>query len=220
MSFKPEDFSLDTLQRCFKECLSKHADNQVDIDLYLRGYEEIYKFLCLLGTVFGWVASDVMDKIDKIRRFRENPDLAAKYVSVGSMIEYELNEVKTVKVKKADDGTGTRYLIRIHRALEYVSMFLAKMSEKELHEKCGPASQDAYKSTMLKYHPWVVQKGALMASHMLPTKEGLIWKICPPGDQSRFEDTLKRLPDLVNDMKNVYESTENIYRKHNLTDLP
>jgi hypothetical protein len=28
------------------------------------GYEELYKFLNLLGTVFGWVASDVHAKLE------------------------------------------------------------------------------------------------------------------------------------------------------------
>ena len=40
------------------------------------------------------------------------------------------------------------------------------MSEK----LCG-VSQEAYKKTVQKFHPWVVQKAALLAMHMLPTKQ-------------------------------------------------
>lgn len=34
------------------------------MDLYIQGYDELYKFLNLLGTVFGWVASDVHAKLE------------------------------------------------------------------------------------------------------------------------------------------------------------
>jgi hypothetical protein len=40
----------------------------------------------------------------------------------------------------------------------------------EVSEKCCGISQEAYKKTLMKFHPWVVQKAALLAMHMLPTK--------------------------------------------------
>ena len=51
-------FSIDMLAKHFQDCLDP-ATGTLDMDAYIRGYEEIYKFLNLLGTVFGWVATDV-----------------------------------------------------------------------------------------------------------------------------------------------------------------
>jgi hypothetical protein len=41
----------------------------------------------------------------------------------------------------------------------------------ELSEKLVSVSQESYKKTLQKFHPWVVQKAALLAMHMLPTKQ-------------------------------------------------
>ena len=40
-----------------------------------------------------------------------------------------------------------------------------------MNEKLVSVSQEAYKKTLQKFHPWVVQKAALLAMHMLPTKQ-------------------------------------------------
>ena len=39
-------------------------EGHLSVDKYILGYEELYKFLNLLGTVFGWVASDVHAKLE------------------------------------------------------------------------------------------------------------------------------------------------------------
>jgi hypothetical protein len=39
-------------------------EGHVSVDFYILGYGELYKFLNLLGTVFGWVASDVHAKLE------------------------------------------------------------------------------------------------------------------------------------------------------------
>lgn len=61
----PEDFDLENLQKYFAACL--RDDGGLDMDNYILGFDEVYKFLNLLGTVFGWVASDVMAKIEILR---------------------------------------------------------------------------------------------------------------------------------------------------------
>ncbi len=89
----------------------------------------------------------------------------------------------------------------------------------ESAKKCCPVSQTAYKETLMKYHPWVVQKAALMAMHMLPTKEGLIHKIC--GDsEHELAKAAEMLPKAVAAMKAVYNKTQEVYCKYELLDLP
>ena len=67
-----EDFDMENLFKYFKECYGEDGSS-LSMDSYIQGYEEIVKFLHLLGTVFGWVASDVVAKIgDAFQCGRQN----------------------------------------------------------------------------------------------------------------------------------------------------
>ena len=56
------EFDMENLFKYFSECYGEDG-SALRMDSYIKGYEEIVKFLNLLGTVFGWVASDVVAKI-------------------------------------------------------------------------------------------------------------------------------------------------------------
>lgn len=73
--------------------------------------------------------------------------------------------------------------------------------------------------TLEKYHPWIVQKAALLAMHMLPNKEGLIVKVCG-ADPKKQEKGVQNFNQAIKAMKVVYEQTEKIYHENKLTDLP
>ena len=56
-----DEFSMDVLASMF----SKSQENvEISVAEYILGYKELYKFLCLMGTVFGWVGSDVYNKVN------------------------------------------------------------------------------------------------------------------------------------------------------------
>jgi len=212
-----EEFSLDNLKRHFENCLSEDG-NILDMDKYILGYEELYKFLNLLGTVFGWVASDVYAKMEILRGHRKGAD-GIKYETVQSMLTHEV-ETSMIKPKARDSSTGTRNLLRLHRALEYINAFLEGVPDLAANDKCCSMSQEAYKKTLMKFHPWVVQKAALVAMHMLPTKEGLIQKICDHTDDEAIKKAAVTLQGAVQAMKRVYEITQELYREKELLDLP
>jgi len=117
---QPTDFSLDNLKLQFEECLKD--DNTISLEKYILGYEELFKFLNLLGTVFGWVASDIDAKMEILRGLK-NGEQSEKYQFVQSMIQYEVDN-NLIKHKAKDSSTGTRNLLRLHRALEYIVAFL------------------------------------------------------------------------------------------------
>jgi hypothetical protein len=48
-----------------------------------------------------------------------NGELSEKYVSLQTMLAYEVDE-NLIKPKAKDSGTGARNLLRLHRALEYM----------------------------------------------------------------------------------------------------
>ena len=184
----------------------------------VSGYDELFKFLNLLGTVFGWVASDVDAKLAIIRGHRSG-EQADKYESVQSMLAHEI-ETNMIKPKAKDSTTGTRNLLRLHRALEYIISFLEGVPSLENQDKCCGMSQEAYKKTLMKFHPWVVQKAAMMAMHMLPTKEGLIQKICDAPDEDKIKEVAKTLEEAVQAMQKVYEITQELYKEKDLLSLP
>lgn len=62
-----------------------------------------------------------------------------------------------IKTKKKDDPSGTRTLLRLHRALEYIIAFLHKLEDIQDTDYCSVISVQAYESTLMQYHPWVVQ---------------------------------------------------------------
>ncbi len=213
----PYDFKLENLRAHFEACLSE--DGTLSVDKYIAGYEELYKFLNLLGTVFGWVASDVHAKLEILRGHRGG-EAADKYVSIQTMLEYEV-EADLIKRKAKDSTTGARNLLRLHRALEYINAFLDAIPALEMTEKCCGISQEAYKKTLIKFHPWIVQKAALMAMHMLPTKEGLIHKICEDAhNEEEYNAAASTLEAAVKAMKAVYDKTEEEYKKKDLLSLP
>ena len=53
-------FDVDLVTSSFEKC---HEEN-LDLQQYLTGYTELYNFFNVLGSVFGFIASDVKDKID------------------------------------------------------------------------------------------------------------------------------------------------------------
>ena len=59
----PNDFSLKVLKSSFEGCIA--ADGSLLLLNYINGFEELYKFLNLLGTVFGWVSTDIDNKLGK-----------------------------------------------------------------------------------------------------------------------------------------------------------
>ena len=62
-----------------------------------------------------------------------------------------------IKTKKKDDPSGSRTLLRLHRALEYIVAFLANMEDLEDEAYLSTVSREAYEKTLMKYHPWIVQ---------------------------------------------------------------
>ena len=101
------------------------------------------------------MASDVDAKLAIIRGHRSGEHME-KYESVQSMLTHEV-ETNMIKPKAKDSTTGTRNLLRLHRALEYITEFLGKLEDLEDETFLSQVSKDAYETTLMKYHPWIVQ---------------------------------------------------------------
>merc|ERR1711997_424435 len=168
---------------------------------------------------FGWVATDVWNKMETVRNHRKGEN-AAKYETIQSMLAFEI-ESNMIKPKAKDSSTGTRNLLRLHRALEYIEAFLNGVPALESNDKCCQMSQEAYKKTLMKYHPWVVQKAATLAMHMLPFKKGLLEKVSGKEFGSEeYKAAEDLLPLGVKVMEEVYAKTNEVYVQYDLLNLP
>ena len=188
--------------------------------------------------MFGWVSTDVDAKLNVIRDHRKS-ESSENYQDVRSMLKYEVKshssyrlpshalkkevffqvDNKLIKHKAKDSKTGSRNLLRLHRALEYIVAFLEEVPNLDTNDKCCTISQNAYKATLQKFHPWVVQKAALLAMNLLPTKAGLIEKICG-DDEAKVKRAHEALPLAVKAMQSVYKKTEEVYLEFELLNLP
>jgi len=215
VNLEDADFDLELLTQHFKDSTAAPG---LCLASYVKGYREVYKFLNLLGTVFGWVGSDVWAKIVQLEKYLAG-DEKEHYQNIKSMIDYEV-EHDLIKTKKKDDPSGSRTLLRLHRALEYIIAFLHKLDDIEDADLCSVISVEAYEATLMKYHPWVVQKAAKLAMKLLPTKGGLTLKVHPEGSEEGIKKTLENFPKAVAAMRASYDAMHVHYEEKNLLDIP
>lgn len=73
----------------------------------------LFRFFQLMGTVFGFVSSDVRSKIEilEVHRQKEN---AEQFETFAKMMEYEKS---SSLLDKKDYVSGSRTLLRLHRGL-------------------------------------------------------------------------------------------------------
>ena len=158
--------------------------------------------------------------ISEVLRQHRKGENADKYENVQDMVAYEVDN-KLIKPKARDSSTGSRNLLRLHRALEYIMAFLKGVPDLEVDAKCCPLSQEAYKATLMKHHMWVVQKAALLAMHMLPFKRGLLEKVCGKEFGSEeYKRAEEILPVGVKVMEEVYAKTNEVYVQYDILNLP
>uniref|UniRef100_A0A1B6CAC8 Glycolipid transfer protein domain-containing protein n=1 Tax=Clastoptera arizonana TaxID=38151 RepID=A0A1B6CAC8_9HEMI len=187
-------------------------DNDIDLTLYLEAYTELKKFCFLMGTVFGFVGSEIDSKMEVLIELRRKND-NNHFSSMKKMIQYEiennlLNDTKYV--------SGSRTLLRLHRGLDFIRQFLKRVSELQPNDNTNTVGQEVYNNTLAKHHSWLIRKGAHIAMYVLPTKDVLFTRVC--GDT--INDALEALPSMLNLTNEVYNRTEKLYEEQNLLNLP
>lgn len=206
-----DKFDLRKVHKSFEQSLSGEED--IFIDAYLEAFKELYKFFALMGTVFGFVSSDVKEKVhilEKLRQQQENPD---KFETVQTMMEYEQS---SNLLDKKDYVSGSRTLLRLHRGLDFIYTFLKALGELESENaKTNGVCQKAYDETLAQFHPWIIRKGAGVAMYALPNRDQLLEKVCMNAGEA-----LVLLPDMLCVTRKVYDRTQELYTKYDLHGLP
>lgn len=171
-----------------------------------------FRLFSILGSVFGFVTSDVVEKIGILREYRTS-EYSEKYITIQSMIRHEV-ETKTTNCKKK--ASGSRTLLRLHRALEFTARLMKDLNTADDHEKMSLITKTAYDSTLAHHHPWLIRKGVHVAVYTLPTRKQFLEKL-KVDNEERAKDLLAKVSE---HQEEIFIITEELYTKEKLHDLP
>lgn len=207
-----DKFDLTKVHDCFDRCLTGEEDD-VFVDAYLEAFKELYKFFSLMGTVFGFVSSDVKEKVEILEKYRQQQPNADKFETIKRMMEYERD---AELLSKKDYVSGSRTLLRLHRGLDFIYVFLKRLGElANADDKTNCVCQTAYNETLAQFHPWLIRKGATVAMYALPNRDQLLEKVCVDAGTA-----IRELPRMLTVARQVYDRTQNLYTKYELHALP
>ncbi|KPJ10430.1 Glycolipid transfer protein domain-containing protein 1 [Papilio machaon] len=197
-----------SFQRSLKE------EDDVVIEAYIDGYNELVKFLNLIGSVFSFVSSDVKSKIKVMEKHREGDD-AIYYESFKKMMKYEK---ETCLHEKNGFVSGSRTMLRLHRGLDFIRLFLKRLSDSDDAVNTCTTCQSSYNETLAEFHPWYIRKAATLAMHALPTRPDLLKKIF--GTEDRLTEAMTILPQTLQSCDEVYQRVEQLYTDFDFHGLP
>lgn len=215
---------------------------------YLSSWDELVKFMESLGPMVGLISKEIETKTSVIRQLallaEENPEAelgpdlqsinsgntevgtknnvealghAGAYHSVRSMIWVELNRGLVDFHHQTDSGCRT--LLRLHRALLWLKLFLEKLAETPVAGRLRSPSElcrEAYQSTLANYHTWFVRRAAELAFIAMPER-GFFFRLVCVQNQDELSILLTRV---VQAIEEVYDRTQKALEENGMLDLP
>ncbi|XP_059172256.1 ceramide-1-phosphate transfer protein-like [Physella acuta] len=210
-SSKKHDFNLDEVLKSFQLCLS--SENSLDLKEYLSAFHELCRFFKLTGKLFGFVAKDLESKIRAIEYHMDSIN-GEHYRTVQSMMAHEIAN-RTTHVKQPH-ASGTRMLLRLHHALEFILAFMRRIMQGDEHEKMSKLAWEVYKETLYHHHPNITHLVAAIAVYALPTKKHLIDVMC----KHDFDKVMGLLGPVVDAGQPVYDCIQELFSSNNLLHIP
>ncbi|XP_060792766.1 ceramide-1-phosphate transfer protein [Neoarius graeffei] len=209
-----DSFSLQNVLENFKLCLSD--DKEIYMKYYISGWRELVSFMNRLGNVFSFISKDAVNKIQILDNFLTGKD-GTHYLTVQSMVKYELdNELVDLSKRGSHPESGCRTLLRLHRALRWLQLFLESLRTSTEDSKTSVMCSEAYNASLAQYHPWIIRKAAGMAFCALPGRDAF-FEVMNAGSQQEVVTLLGEALPLTAE---VYQITEDLYAKNSLLDLP
>ncbi|XP_072231866.1 glycolipid transfer protein domain-containing protein 2 [Leuresthes tenuis] len=212
---------------------------------YLSSWDELVKFMESLGPMVGLISSEIKSKTSIIRQLaqlsEEDPEAelgsdmhsvnsqtgeksdlevshhTSAYHSVHSMIRVELNRGLVNFNHQTDSGCRT--LLRLHRALLWLKLFLQKLAETPENGRLRSPSdlcREAYQSTLSIHHTWFVRRAAELAFIALPERSFFFKLVCMKNQ----EELSKGLNRVVKAIGEVYDRTQKALEENGMLDLP
>ncbi|NP_001089978.1 ceramide-1-phosphate transfer protein [Xenopus laevis] len=215
MSSTEEKFSLKEVLVSFKACLIDD-DKDVILEHYVNGWKGLVRFMSSLGTIFSFVSKDAVSKIQIMESYLAGPN-GERYRTLQSMVEYELSSDLVDLTKRSDHtDSGCRTLLRLHRALRWLQLFLEKLRVSNEDSKTSTLCTEAYNDSLANFHPWIVRKAATVSFIALPYRN-TFFEIMNVGTT---EEVVAMLGESMPYVTKVYDFTQEVYSQHNLLELP
>lgn len=187
------------------------------IELLANGFVYPFnRFLNSLGSVFGFISKDAVNKIKILVAHLEGEN-GSHYVTVQSMVKYELdNDLVDLTKRGSHPESGCRTLLRLHRALRWLELFLERLRTSSEDSKTSIMCSESYNESLSQHHPWVVRKAAGVAFCVLPGRPAFfeVMNVGPP------EQVVAKLGEALPLISEVYQITEELYAQQNMLDLP
>ncbi|XP_077977329.1 ceramide-1-phosphate transfer protein-like [Glandiceps talaboti] len=211
---KVNEHGLD-LELVIKEFQACHPEKDVVmLDHYNVAFSEIARFFEVLGPLFGFVASDVRDKVGILEKHKKTR-FGEHFETVQSIVTYEIRENLT---KKKSEGllSGSRTILRLHRALEFITELLRKVEYSDDSSAVSTLAGEAYNGSLAKFHPWLIRKAAGLAMYSLPSRK----KFMATSFQQSAEEAERILPQFLEIAKCIHDEIQQLYAQHDILMLP
>ncbi|KAG5838097.1 ceramide-1-phosphate transfer protein [Anguilla rostrata] len=209
-----QKFSLKEVLDTFQSCLTENKE--VKIDQYVAGWRGLVRFMNSLGSVFSFISKDAVSKIQIMVNHR-NGENGAQYTTIQSMVKYELDNGLVDLTKRGSfPESGCRTLLRLHRALRWLELFLERLRTSTEDGKTSVMCSEAYNESLAQFHPWIIRKASGVAFCALPGRPTFfeVMNVGPP------EQVVAMLGDALPLISEVYQLTQDLYSQHNLLDIP
>ncbi|KAI1231531.1 hypothetical protein IHE44_0007984 [Lamprotornis superbus] len=166
------------------------------------------QFLQTLGTVFSFISKDAVAKVSLLEDLCEQQ----RFVSVQAMVQREL--AAGPAALRARPDSGCRTLLRLHRALRWLQLFLQGLRSGD--SRTSVLCTDAYNASLAQHHPWLIRKAATVAFCALPSRDAFleVMNVGPP------EEAVAMLGEAIPYISDVYSITQQLFEQHDLLDLP
>ncbi|XP_070699318.1 glycolipid transfer protein domain-containing protein 2 [Pempheris klunzingeri] len=215
---------------------------------YLSSWDELVRFMEALGPMVGLISKEIETKTSIIRQLallaEESPEAelgpdaqpiktvsketgtenkleesqhSGAYHSVRSMIQVELNRGVVDFHHQTDSGCRT--LLRLHRALLWLKLFLEKLAETPVAGRLRSPSElcrEAYQNTLANHHTWLVRRAAELAFIAMPER-GFFFRLVCVQNQEELSTLLRRVVQAIGE---VYDRTQKTLEENGMLDLP
>nr|XP_046266956.1 glycolipid transfer protein domain-containing protein 2 [Scatophagus argus] len=215
---------------------------------YLSSWDELVRFMEALGPMVGLISKEIETKTSIIRQLallaEKNPEAelgpevhsidnvstqagtennvevsqhTGAYHSVRSMIQVELSRGVVDFHHQTDSGCRT--LLRLHRALLWLKLFLEKLAETPVAGRLRSPSElcrEAYQSTLAIHHTWFVRRAAELAFIAMPERAFFFRLVCVQNQ----EELSIVLNKVVKAIEEIYNRTQRALEENGMLDLP
>merc|ERR1711976_417125 len=132
------------------------------------------------------------------------------------MVNYEVDNNLTKAKDNGKTPSGCRTLLRLHRALEFILCFMGNIKNVKKEERLTSVANDAYNTTLAKYHTWLIRKGVGIAMYTLPTPDQLVERM----NVSSAEETFQLISQIIEACQPVYDVIQKVYEDNDILNLP